>query len=169
MWELTSVVPVGTEDFIKFLTPQGYKSGYHCKCFKLFKLSKCSMLSPRPCTSHSQTTLNHMSLTAFTLLFALILFLLHITPAISTVLSNSISKSTPRGFSAIGLWLVSSLYSWFYWFIFIIPFFIKSKLAKYETFLCLTILFSTFYLWIFYNGISFLYQYWIPWMTVVAL
>lgn len=127
MWALTSVVPVGTEDFIKFLTPQGYKSGYHCKCFKLFKLSKCSTLSPRPCASSSPTTLNHMSLTAFIWLFSLILCLLHITPAISTILSNRISKSTPRGFKAIGLWLVSSFYCWFYWFIFIIPFFIKSN------------------------------------------
>lgn len=103
MWALTSIVPVGTVDFIKFLTPQGYKSGYHCKCFKLFKLSKCSMLSPGLCMSHAQTTRNHMSLTAFTLLFPLILFLLHITPAISTASSNSGSKPTPRGFTTIGL------------------------------------------------------------------
>lgn len=76
MWALTSIVPVGTVDFIKFLTPQGYKSGYICKCFKLFNLSKCSMLSPRLCTSHVQMTLNHMSLTAFyfTFFFSYFLF-----------------------------------------------------------------------------------------------
>lgn len=105
MWALTSIVLVGTADFIKFLTPQGYKSGYHCKCFKLFKLSRCSTLSPRLCTSHAQTTPSHTSLTAFTLLFSLILFLLHITPAISTGSSNSAALSRLRGgFSTIGLW-----------------------------------------------------------------
>lgn len=60
MRELTSVVPVGTVDFIKFLTPQGTKSAYICKCFKLFNPSKRSMLSvelyqPRP----DDTELHH--------------------------------------------------------------------------------------------------------------
>lgn len=104
MWAHTSGVPADTVDFIKFLTPQGYKSGYHCKCFKLFKLSQHSMLSPSPCASHAQITPNHMSVTAFTLLFSLILFLLYITPAISTSTSNPSCKLTPRGFTSIVLW-----------------------------------------------------------------
>ena len=137
MWALTSIVLVGTADFIKFLTPQGYKSRYHCKCFKLFKLPRCSTLSPRLCTSHGQTTPSHTSLTAFTLLFSLILFLLHITPAISTGSSNSAALSRLRGgFSAIGLWssqVFFFFYCWFYWFIFIIPFFINSSI---RLFLC---------------------------------
>lgn len=89
------------------------------------------MLSPGLCMSHAQTTRNHMSLTAFTLLFPLILFLLHITPAISTASSNSGSKPTPRGFTTIGLAQVFTVgfIDSFSSFLF---FFINNKLAKYN-------------------------------------
>lgn len=105
MWAHMPVVPVDTVDFIKFLTPQGYKSGYYCKCFKLLKLSQCSMLTPRLCASHAQRTLNHTSLTTFSfILFSHFIFASYNTCHFHRLIKRRLYKLTPRGFGCIVLW-----------------------------------------------------------------